>query len=565
VPIGRRGDHPVRRQLPRPTRVYAFDLAAAALFLGLVALVLATFRAYAVSNDEEVQHHYAELILRYYASGFTDNAVFQFRNLYLYGGLFDLIAVGLQHALPVEPYTIRHLLCASFGLGGVYFVWASARLMAGSAAGFLAAAMLVTCGSFYGTIFNHTKDVPFAAAMMGAVYVLLRMMRDIAAAGRPQTRDLLSFAVLLGCATGIRVTGLLLVIYAGLAVLLQMPAALARLRETGTGPALRFLARNAALFMPVFALAYAIMIFAWPWAALAPLNPLRAIAQFADFNYKIRTLLAGQEYYMATTPSWYVPLYFLVKLPIAMMACVISAVMLTGRSGWLQAVAPAAPEQLRRDIWFVAFAATFPLLCQVVGHGPAFTGLRHFTFLILPLAVLSGVGGVFLVQTLGSYRRPVGAVVAASLVAGIALDARTLVRLHPYEYLYFNAFVGGLPGAAGRYDTDYWANMMNEGVEDLERFLDRTEQKTILHSTYSVAICAEAKGFEVKAAGDRRLVLTKDWRHADFFIAPTHMSCDQALNGKVIATISRLGVPIGVVKDRRNITRPVLTYVAPMP
>ena len=29
------------------------------------------------------------------------------------------------------------------------------------------------------------------------------------------------------------------------------------------------------------------------------------------------------------------------------------------------------------------------------------------------------------------------------------------------------------------------------------------------------------------------------------------MNCDRALDGKVIATISRLGVKIGVVKDRR--------------
>ena len=31
------------------------------------------------------------------------------------------------------------------------------------------------------------------------------------------------------------------------------------------------------------------------------------------------------------------------------------------------------------------------------------------------------------------------------------------------------------------------------------------------------------------------------------------MNCDRALNRNVIATISRLGVPIGVVKDRRAI------------
>ena len=57
--------------------------------------------------------------------------------------------------------------------------------------------------------------------------------------------------------------------------------------------------------------------------------------------------------------------------------------------------------------------------------------------------------------------------------------------------------------------------------------------------------------FEKEA--DARLQWTRDWSRADFFIAPTHMNCDRALEGKVVATIERLGVVIGVVKDRRAV------------
>jgi len=28
--------------------------------------------------------------------------------------------------------------------------------------------------------------------------------------------------------------------------------------------------------------------------------------------------------------------------------------------------------------------------------------------------------------------------------------------LHPYEYMYFSPLVGGVPGATGKYDMDYW-------------------------------------------------------------------------------------------------------------
>ena len=35
--------------------------------------------------------------------------------------------------------------------------------------------------------------------------------------------------------------------------------------------------------------------------------------------------------------------------------------------------------------------------------------------------------------------------------------------------------------------------------------------------------------------------MTPGWLESDFFIAPTHMNCDQLVDGRVIATIRRFG------------------------
>ena len=61
------------------------------------------------------------------------------------------------------------------------------------------------------------------------------------------------------------------------------------------------------------------MIVAWPWAALAPLNPLRAMTAFADFHYQIKTFLDGHVYYMADVPRWYVPTYMAIKLTFSLL------------------------------------------------------------------------------------------------------------------------------------------------------------------------------------------------------------------------------------------------------
>ena len=127
-------------------KVDAFDLATAVLMAALLGLVVSTFTQYAVSNDEGVQHHYGELIIAYYKSGFADRSVFNFQNLYLYGGLFDIIAVLLTHVFPFDPYDIRHLMSAVVGLGGIAATAATARMIAGPRAGFLAALALALCG-----------------------------------------------------------------------------------------------------------------------------------------------------------------------------------------------------------------------------------------------------------------------------------------------------------------------------------------------------------------------------------------------------------------------------------
>src|SRR5579872_7276205 len=96
--------HGWRQAGKRLARIDQYDLTAALVFATLIALVAFTFGDYGISNDEGVQQRYGELIVRYYASGMTDQTVFHFKNLYLYGGLFDVVVVGLQKLLPLDPY-----------------------------------------------------------------------------------------------------------------------------------------------------------------------------------------------------------------------------------------------------------------------------------------------------------------------------------------------------------------------------------------------------------------------------------------------------------------------------
>jgi hypothetical protein len=522
-----------------------YDLAVGALLIVLLALALATYDSYAVSNDEEVQQRYGELIIAYYASGFTDEALFHYANLYLYGGLFDILAVLVERLMPFfDPYSIRHVLCALIGIAGIGAAGVTARLVAGPRAGAIAAFALAVCGPWYGSMFNHTKDIPFAAAMMGATYFLLRAARDLPA---PRRRHVIAFGLLLGSALGIRVLGLLMVGYAGLAILMRLQHGPMRER-------LSFFAQSVTALTPAFLIGYLIMIAAWPWSALAPFNPVRGLVDFGAFNYHIQTLFAGHVYEMGNVPRWYVPVYLLIKLPLLVLAGAAVAFFLVARPG----ATAARPPGRRLESALLAFIAVFPVLCEVIDRGPAFTGLRHFLFVVPAFAVLAGLGFDGLLTLLAAQSRIWASAAHVAIGALLFWNAAILYQLHPYQYLYYNPLVGGLEGASGLYVTDYWVNIMPEAVDDLEAYVATLDKAGDRTHRYSVAVCGERLPFEKEAGG--RLQWTEDWNKADFFIAPTHMNCDRALGGKVIANITRLGARIGVVKDHRALVRPEFAH-----
>ena len=127
-----------------------YDLAVAVLLVVLMVLVFATYRDYAVSNDEPMQQRYGELIIAYYGSGFTDRSLFHYRNLYFYGGLFDVLAVLVERlASFINAFDVRHILCAMIGIAGIGGTYATARLVAGARAGAIAAFALAVCGPWY--------------------------------------------------------------------------------------------------------------------------------------------------------------------------------------------------------------------------------------------------------------------------------------------------------------------------------------------------------------------------------------------------------------------------------
>jgi hypothetical protein len=305
---------------------------------------------------------------------------------------------------------------------------------------------------------------------------------------------------------------------------------------------LRFLLRAVLALLPAAAIALVLGALFWPWAAMAPENVLKAMSAFSHFSFELNTVLDGRVMNVGEVPGHYLAAYLLVRLPELFLAGLALALLAGVRA--LPALAQARRSALP---WLpVALAALFPLAYTLLAAPPLYNGLRHFSFVLPPLAVLAGAGLFHAWQGLRVrpplLRRAVLGACALAVLGQLGL----LARLHPYQYLAYNRFAGGTHGAAGGWEQDYWASSLREAVFALNALVAR---EGVPAQGYTVAVCAEPLQAQVWLAPGLRA--TRDWWGADFYLSTTHMGCDQALQGRVVAQVERAGRVLAVVKDRR--------------
>ncbi|CAO3373150.1 glycosyltransferase family 39 protein [Azospirillum argentinense] len=525
-----------------------WDDMARALLLCLIILAALTFRNYGISTDEEVQHIYGKKLLSFYLSGFTDRSAFHFKDLYLYGGLFDLVTALVVPISPFEEYETRHLLCALVGVLGIAGCWRYARLLAGPRAGFLAAALLALSGVYYGAMFNNTKDVPFAAGMVWTLYFATRIIGQMPS---PRQSAVLKFGLALGLTLSIRVGGVLAGFY--LAVALALYVVLVAW-QGGLRPAFGVVRRAVPPLLPAIPLAYAVMALFWPWAVQKPLNPLEALRVVSHFPIDIQTLFMGQMVSSAAPPALYLPVYLGVKLPEAVLLGTLAAVVLAAlwvvRGGWRSV--DGAFGAVR---WVpLALAAFLPIILFMLMRPSVYNGIRHFLFVAPPMAVLAGIAFDRLWSGAEALGRRTGQAYGAAAIAVAVLYAWQLGAMHPNQYVYYNQFAGGLKGAEGRFELDYWGNSQHEALAELVALVERENGGKAPPRQYTLSVCGNTLAVRFELPPWLKLVngTGLDWRKADFFMAFTQVKqCPTLLGGQPIIEIAADDVPLTIVKDRR--------------
>lgn len=492
---------------------------------------IVSFRQFGIAWDDPLQSQYGDRLISFYATGGADQSYLELNDLRYYGGAFEMPAQLLTRVSPFTPIETRRLFGGLVGALGVLGCGALGGLLVGPAGAWLSGGLLATWPTWVGHAFINSKDVPFAAAFVWAVYFLVRIARN-GAVLRPL--DHAFFSLSSGLAVGTRAGGLVLwLVYASLALV----SLATTLRAPGDRVVLRAAHRVIAVVLTLAA-SCGLMMLAWPWTQEAPWSrSIEAMQLMTRFPRPMEVLFKGKLTVTTSLPWDYVPTWLGLTLP----PLVVILLILT---------APVALFHFREEKSRPGAAAAIllllaggPLAAAMAGRVVLYDGIRQLLFVVPILIPAAAWTGIEIARRLPSARWRGAAIALAALLSLDPLSG--LVRLHPYQYIYFNRLAGGLSGAAGRFETDYWGLALRETAEWVNHNQGRLKSRGLL-KVFVPHNCAEPT-----SAGhylDPAIRLTDNNLAADYVLAPTRFKCDREFGGAPVYRVEREGVTLAVIK-----------------
>jgi hypothetical protein len=528
-------DTPSRRSMDRTCDDLAFFVLAA---VGLIAGL--TFRDYGLGWDDYTHAEYADLLLRMYGSGFRDTGALSFANLYMYGGGFDMAAALLHKVIPLELFETRRLLGATVGVIGLAVTWRLGRRVGGPLAGLAALLLLALCPIFYGHMFMNPKDAPFAVAMIILMMGLVRLAEEYPS---PTPRTILIVGIGAGLSIGSRVLGGLALIYALLGFL---PLFFAEFRTQGAREAIRRLVHLSYVLLPGLVLGYLIMGLIWPWSIIEPGNPFQAVTYFSHFFEKPwKEMFDGALVSVPDMPWSYLPTLFALQLPEVLLALFIAGV-----AGTLLALPRRDMPAHRKTIFLMlTLASTLPIAIAIVKRPALYNGIRHFIFVIPPMAVLAGVTFAKGMNWLKDNRVSWQPVALAAFLFGLTLPLAEMIRLHPYQYTHFNHIAGTVRAADDRFMLDYWGLAFKQASDSLREQLAERQEFPPHGRKWKVAVCGPQRPAQVALGPD--FTIGWDSHAADFAMTLGEFYC-KGLTAPLMVEIKRDDVVFARVYDIRG-------------
>ena len=185
----------------------------------------------------------------------------------------------------------------------------------------------------------------------------------------------------------------------------------------------------------------------WPYLWMNPIPRFfESLREMSLYPWLGGVIFNGELYQSTNLPISYLPTLLAIQLT--------EPVWLLSIAGWV--VADLDKEKKRSLVEVALLWFVIPLLAFIVMRVALYDNFRQILFILPPIFLMAGVA--FEAVKNVKWR---AVLIGLSLVPGVV----GIGSLHPYEYIYYNQFVGGVNGAKDRFEMDYWAVSYREAAD----------------------------------------------------------------------------------------------------
>jgi Flp pilus assembly protein TadD len=493
------------------------------------------------SNDERFQVPYGEQALDYYTSFTKNDSVLDYKIEPLmknYGAFVDMLPEAIHRITGSDLMTTRHIIFALLGFLYIFFGALIAKRIGGWNAAYIALALLIFLPRVFGETFNNPKDPPFAAAYLISIYAFMVFFDSLP---KPNRRAYLILFLGFLCTMLVRVSGLLVLLYFALFLLLEL------YKHKKLENTINYFKVFRNIFIAgVFG--YFSSILFWPSMMNNPIwQPLDALKMLSQYPITLRNLWEG-KYIMSDTIPWYYNLkYFLISNPeITLLGILLGFVLL-----WKMVK--------KYNIYRIAlllFASLFPFFYLIIKGTALLTGWRHSYFIFVPLVIFAAIAFAYVLDHIAKNKLQKGIVVAI-IAIGLLFPARFMASNYGYFYTYFNDVSGGTKSAMGEYELDYYSHAVKPALDWIIKNVPDYENKIIAcNNNYQVneLLATYNKKVTTKYVRYRERYDT-DWDYA--IMTQSFVDADYLKNGRfppkgTIHTIKADDAPICAVIKRED-------------
>ena len=469
------------------------------LFVLLALLILGIFihDDYGVGWDEVVQREIGVVNLQVARSG-DESHIAAFINKD-HGAAFELPLLVIEKILKPADFgdmiIIRHTCGYLFYITGIFCGYLLAlRIFRKQWIALLGMVMLLLQPRIFAHAFFNSKDVPFLAAMLIALFAISAALEH-----RKLYLFLLAGAAC-GFATGIRTMGLLPALVTGMMLLRDV--------YVGRGTYRRRTIVNVLAFGVSSLLA---LYLSWPALWHHPVESFTyTVLRLSRYTaWGGRLLFNGQSYPASVLPWYYIPQWFAMSTPVIWVLLGLSG-MAFGLARIIRAPRSILTSLKGRMLFICATCFFLPLLSVIVLHSVLYDDWRHLYFIYPPFVMLALHGA----DRFAAVQRAKTVVIAACGLQGLATTA-FMVSAHPQQQVYFNALVPHSPEyLRGHFDYDYWGVSYGQG---LRYILDHDRRDTIVIVNSDSPL--EDNGYALPEQEQKRIRWTRDLEHGAYFLA----------------------------------------------